>query len=100
MKPGSIICCIDDGDWSQDSQQLFPNLQKKDHLYVVRRAIPNWTNPKGPEGIALQEIFGDWSTFKTYSGQTIFEEYHFIKNRFRELPFCRTFSKRHKYKHL
>ncbi len=84
MKPGSIVCCIDDTGWSQDSHHLFPTLPKKDNLYVIRRVIPNWVDPHGPPGIALEEIFGSWRLFKTHSGKTIFEEYHFRKNRFQE----------------
>jgi hypothetical protein len=85
MKPGSIVCCIDDTGWSQDVYQLFPTHPKQDNLYVIRRVIPNWVDPNGLPGIALEEIFGNWTLFKTYSGQTIFEEYHFRKNRFQEV---------------
>ena len=57
MKPGSIICCIDDGGWSQWVHREFTSLPTKDSLYVVRRVIPNWVDPKEPPGIAVEEIF-------------------------------------------
>jgi hypothetical protein len=85
MKSGSIICCIDDGGWSRWALREFTSLPTKDGLYVVRRVIPNWVDPNGPPGITAEEIFGSWTLFKTHSGQTIFEEYHFRKNRFQEV---------------
>jgi hypothetical protein len=85
MKPGSIICCTDDGGWSQWVHREFTSLPTKDSLYVVRRVIPNWVDPNGPPGIALEEILGTWTHFKTYTGQIIFDEFHFRKNRFEEV---------------
>jgi hypothetical protein len=85
MKPGSIVRCIDDSNWSSDSLQHFPSLPVKDCLYTVRRIIPHWQIADGPPGVALEEILGVWEQFKTYYGSVVFEEYHFRMNRFKEV---------------
>lgn len=84
MKPGSIVRCIDDSDWSPETQHLFPSLPVKDCLYTVRRIIVNTEKAGGPPGVALDEIRGTWENFKTYYGTVVFEEYHFRMNRFKE----------------
>jgi hypothetical protein len=84
MKPGSIVRCVDDSNWSSDSLQHFPTLPVKDCLYTVRRIIPNTDVADGPPGVALEEIRGVWENFETYFGTIVFEEYHFRMNRFKE----------------
>lgn len=84
MKPGSIVRCVDDSNWSSDTLQHFPTLPVKDCLYTVRRIIPNTDVADGPPGVALEEIRGVWENFETYFGTIVFEEYHFRMNRFKE----------------
>lgn len=83
MKAGDYVVCINDKNWSKDAHHRFDTLPVKDRVYRIRRVIPNIERKNGPAGLALEGIFGAWDMFETYDGRTVFEEYHFRKNRFR-----------------
>ena len=85
MKPGSIVRCVDDTNWSKDVFHKFSVLPVKGELYTVRRIIANTETPDGPPGVALEEIHGTWDHFPTYFGIIEYEEYHFRMNRFKEV---------------
>lgn len=85
MKPGSIIVCIDDTGWDEHVYKDFPCLPVKNRQYTVRRIIPHFIDPSIPDGVALEEIRGNWDLFKTYYGTIVYEEYHFRMNRFKEV---------------
>ena len=85
MKAGSLVICIDDSNYSFYAKDLYNKLPKKYCIYRIRRIIPHITDPDGPDGVALEGIFGKWEQTENYKGQPIFEEYHFRKNRFAEI---------------
>jgi hypothetical protein len=85
MQAGTMVICVDDSNWDHRAKKYFNKLPVKDGLYRVRRIIPNIIEANGPEGLALEGIYGDWVNFKSYTGKKVFEEYHFRKNRFAEL---------------
>jgi hypothetical protein len=85
MKPGSIVVCIDDTGWDEHVSKDFPFLPVKNRRYTVRRIIPHFIDPNIPDGVALEEIRGNWDFFKTYNGTIVYEEYHFRMNRFIEV---------------
>ena len=85
MKPGSIVRCINDSDWSRFVFQKFPTVPFKGGLYTVRRIVANTETPDGPPGLALEEIRGKWDYFPTYYGIMEYEEYQFRMDRFEEV---------------
>lgn len=82
MKAGDYVICINDSNWDKDVYHVFNLVPVKGHIYRIRRVIPNWGSPDGPDGIALEGVFGDWEIFEHYNGSEIYEEYHFRKDRF------------------
>ena len=85
MKAGSIVVCIDDGNWWYDIEKYFKVLPVKGQLYTVRMIIPNMGDPNGPPGVALEEILGVIDTVKTYTGEIREVEVHFNIKRFQEV---------------
>ena len=83
MNAGDYVICIDDKNWSNEVHLHFDTLPVKNHVYRIRRVIPNIEIKNGPAGLALEGIFGAWDIFETYEGSNVYEEYHFRKNRFR-----------------
>ena len=85
METGSIVVCVDDGNWWYDIAKYFKVLPVKGQLYTVRMIIPNMVDPNGPPGVALEEIRGVIDTVKTYTGQIREVEVHFKIRRFQEV---------------
>ena len=85
MEAGSIVVCVDDGNWWYDISKYFKVLPVKGQLYTVRMIIPNMVDPNGPPGVALEEIRGVIDTVKTYTGQIREVEVHFKIRRFQEV---------------
>jgi hypothetical protein len=85
MKVGSLVICVDDTNWAAEAYHYFDRLPVAGKTYRIRRIIENINVIGGPEGIALQEIWGQLNFYKTYDGRTVFEEAHFKKARFREI---------------
>ena len=85
MEAGSIVVCVDDGNWWYDIAKYFKVLPVKGQLYTVRMIIPNMVDPNGPPGVALEEIRGVIDTVKTYTGQIREVEVHFKIKRFKEV---------------
>ena len=82
---GSIVVCVDDGNWWYDIMEYFKVLPVKGQLYTVRMIIPNMEDPNGPPGVALEEIYGKIDTIKTYAGEIRDVEVHFKIKRFQEV---------------
>lgn len=85
MEAGTFVLCIDDSNWDPLAFVKMSSLPVKGKVYQVRRVIPDFTSKCGNAGIALEGIYGDWSIFTSYNNQSVFEEYHFRMNRFREI---------------
>ena len=85
MQKGSIVVCIDDGNWWSDSMEYFNKLPVKGELYTVREFFPNCIDPNGPPGVALEEIIGKFDEVLMYSGHLIKMELHFKISRFKEV---------------
>ena len=85
MEIGSIVVCVDDGNWWNDIMEYFKVLPVKGQLYTIRMIIPNMQDPNGLPGVALEEIRGKIDTVKTYTGSTIQIEVHFKIKRFKEV---------------
>lgn len=83
MKAGDHVICVNDQHWPYWAEQTFNKLPKKGKYYRVRRVIPNLRSKGGPDGIAVDGIFGEWDYFMTPDGKKVFEECHFRKDRFR-----------------
>ena len=71
MQKGSIVVCIDDGNWWSDSMEYFNKLPVKGELYTVREFFPNCIDPNGPPGVALEEIIGKFDEVLMHTGQLI-----------------------------
>ena len=85
MKAGSYVECINDSNWDEMALVLMSGLPVKERVYQIRRVIPNFDANCTEDGIAIEGIYGDWRTFKTYYNTQVFEEYHFRMSRFREI---------------
>jgi len=87
MKVGSYVICVDDGNWWSDIHVYFDKLPEAGQIYRIRRIIPNLRIPDGPDGLALEEIYGRWIRVETWDHRVVFEEVHFRKNRFQEIVY-------------
>ena len=85
MEIGSIVVCVDDGNWWYDIMEYFKVLPVKGKLFTVRMIIPNMKDPNGPPGVALEEIYGKIDTINTYAGEIRDVEVHFKIKRFQEV---------------
>ena len=85
MQKGSIVVCIDDGNWWSDSMEYFNKLPVKGELYTLREFFPNCIDPNGPPGVALEEIIGKFDEVLMHTGQLIKMELHFKIYRFKEV---------------
>lgn len=85
MQKGSIVVCIDDGNWWSDSMEYFNKLPVKGELYTIREFFPNCIDPNGQPGVALEEIIGKFDEVLMHTGQLIKMELHFKISRFKEV---------------
>lgn len=85
MKPGSLLVCVNDVFDYDDQSYFYAPLPVKNKLYVLRALIPNESVANGPEGVALEEIYGKLSTFKNYAGRLVTIELSFKMVRFKEV---------------
>lgn len=85
MKPGSLLICVNDVFNSDDQSYFNAPLPVKNKLYVLRALIPNESVENGPDGVALEEIYGKLSTFKNYAGRWVTIEQSFKMVRFKEV---------------
>jgi hypothetical protein len=83
MKPGSLLICVDD-QFPFNAAAHFTSLPVKNKVYVLRALIPN-KDPGGPDGVALEEIWGLISTFTSSTGQEVTIEISFKMIRFKEV---------------
>ena len=84
MQEGSYVICVDDSNWDALAYVHMTSLPKKNSIYRIRRIIYGFEK-SGDFGVALENIFGDWDNSRNIYNQWVFEEYHFKKERFREI---------------
>ena len=84
MQEGSYVVCVDDTNWDKLAPIKMSALPKKNHIYRIRRIIYGFEE-SGDFGIALEGIYGNWEFHLNIHNLSVFEEYHFKKNRFREI---------------
>ena len=84
MQEGSYVICVDDSNWDELAAVKMSALPIKNHIYRKRRIIYGFEK-SGDFGVALENIFGDWDNHRNIYNQWVFEEYHFKKERFREI---------------
>jgi hypothetical protein len=85
MQEGSYVVCINDSNWNKLAYKKLSELPVKGKIYRIRRVIPNFDTDCNEDGVALEGIFGDWDIYTLGSNINIFEEFHFIISRFREI---------------
>jgi hypothetical protein len=85
MQVGSYVVCINDSNWNKLAYVKLSELPVKGKIYRIRRIIPNFDTHCDEDGVALEGIFGDWDIYTLKGNIKIFEEFHFIISRFREI---------------
>lgn len=85
MQVGSYVVCINDSNWDKLAYKKLSELPVKGKVYRIRRVIPNFDTHCNEDGVALEGIFGDWDIYTLKGNIKIFEEFHFIISRFREI---------------
>jgi hypothetical protein len=85
MQVGSYVVCINDSNWDKLAYKKLSELPVKGKIYRIRRVIPNFDTHCNEDGVALEGIFGDWDIYTLKGNIKIFEEFHFIISRFREI---------------
>jgi len=86
MQVGSYVVCINDSNWNKLAYKKLSELPVKGKIYQIRRIIPNFdTTGSIEDGVALEGIFGDWDIYTLRGNIKIFEEFHFIISRFKEI---------------
>ena len=86
MQVGSYVVCINDSNWNKLAYKKLSELPVKGKIYRIRRVIPNFdTTCSIEDGVALEGIFGDWDIYNLKGNIKIFEEFHFIISRFKEI---------------
>ena len=85
MQVGSYVVCINDSNWDKLAYKKLSELPVKGKIYRIRRVIPNFDTHCDEDGVALEGIFGDWDIYTLKWDIKIFEEFHFIISRFKEI---------------
>jgi hypothetical protein len=85
MQVGSYVVCINDSNWDKLAYKKLSELPVKGKIYRIRRVIPNFDTHCNEDGVALEGIFGDWDIYTLKGNIKIFEEFHFIISRFKEI---------------
>ncbi len=85
MKPGSIVICVDDGNWDEVAYTTFNKLPQLHHIYTVRQIFENTERADGPPGVAVEGIHGKFMVVDTWQGTIVSMEAHFRMTRFEEL---------------
>lgn len=85
MQAGSYVVCINDSNWDKLAYKKLSELPVKGNIYRIRRVIPNFDTNCYEDGVALEGIFGEWDFYKISFNKTIFEEFHFLISRFKEI---------------
>jgi hypothetical protein len=85
MHVGSYVVCINDSNWDKLAYKKLSELPVKGKIYRIRRVIPNFDTHCNEDGVALEGIFGDWDIYTLKGDMKIFEEFHFIISRFKEI---------------
>ena len=85
MQLGSYVVCINDSNWDKLAYKKLSELPVKGKIYRIRRVIPNFDTHCNEDGVALEGIFGDWDIYTLKGNIKIFEEFHFIISRFKEI---------------
>jgi hypothetical protein len=85
MQVGSYVVCINDSNWDKLAYKKLSELPVKGKIYRIRRVIPNFDTHCNEDGVALEGIFGDWDIYTLKGNMKIFEEFHFIISRFKEI---------------
>jgi hypothetical protein len=85
MQVGSYVVCINDSNWDKLAYKKLSELPVKGKIYRIRRVIPNFDTHCDEDGVALEGIFGDWDIYTLKGNIKIFEEFHFIISRFKEI---------------
>ncbi len=86
MQAGSYVVCINDSNWNKLAFVKLSELPVKGKIYQIRRIIPNFdTSGSIEDGVALEGIYGDWDIYTLKGNIKIFEEFHFIISRFKEI---------------
>jgi hypothetical protein len=85
MQVGSYVVCVNDSNWNKLAYVKLSELPVKGKVYRIRRVIPNFDTDCNEDGVALEGIFGDWDFYWLSFNKRIFEEFHFIISRFKEI---------------
>jgi hypothetical protein len=85
MQVGSYVVCVNDSNWNKLAYVKLSELPVKGKIYRIRRIIPNFDTDCNEDGVALEGIFGDWDFYWLSFNKRIFEEFHFIISRFKEI---------------
>ena len=85
MHVGSYVVCINDSNWDKLAYKKLSELPVKGKIYRIRRVIPNFDTHCNEDGVALDGIYGDWDIYTLKGNIKIFEEFHFIISRFKEI---------------
>jgi hypothetical protein len=85
MQAGSYVVCINDSNWDKLAYKKMSELPVKGKIYRIRRVIPNFDTNCYEDGVALEGIFGEWDFYTLKGNIKIFEEFHFIISRFKEI---------------
>jgi hypothetical protein len=85
MQVGSYVVCINDSNWDKLAYKKMSELPVKGKIYRIRRVIPNFDTHFNEDGVALEGIFGEWDIYTLKGNIKIFEEFHFIISRFKEI---------------
>jgi hypothetical protein len=85
MQVGSYVVCVNDSNWNKLAYVKLSELPVKGKVYRIRRVIPNFDTDCNEDGVALEGIFGDWNIYTLRGNIKIFEEFHFIISRFKEI---------------
>ena len=85
MQVASYVVCVNDSNWNKLAYVKLSELPVKGKVYRIRRVIPNFDTDCNEDGVALEGIFGDWDFYWLSFNKRIFEEFHFIISRFKEI---------------
>lgn len=85
MQAGSIVICVDDTNWWSNATEKFSSLPVEGHIYTVRKMIPSTIGPGKPDGVFLEGITGEISSYTNYKGLPDICECHFRQSRFAEI---------------
>lgn len=82
MKQGDKVICIDNKNLSSNPYN-FDKPLLEGSIYHIREIVPGYKYKGQPEGVKLDEIYGNVGEFLCHDGVIRIIETHFKKRRFR-----------------